>query len=605
MQPGETSTTVSIEVFDDAIAEGDETFELTIGLPKGATIDDSSGTATIVNADPLTISIADATAQEGTDETIDFTVSLNRPTVRTVEVIATPTHGTTDGDDFHFFGSENVTFEPGETEQTVSYDIRDDGENEPSETFTLAITGGPPTGLLAVGRAGTGTITNTETLEATFENMPSSHDGSRFSFNLAFTADVGISIQHMRDWAFKMVNGTITKAQRVDGRSDYWKLTVNPGGLQHSGVDDVTITVKGKRNCTAVGAICTKEKHPAQLTNSPSATVVYSTEPSTPTLSITGGSGTEGTDTSIGFTVTLDEAATDTVTVDYATSDGTADAGDDYTSTSGTLTFDAGTTSKTISVSIADDTEDESDETFTVTLSNASGADLGTATATGTIRSRTVVVETTPTVSIAGGSGKEGDDEEIDFTVTLDEAASGTVTVDYATSDGTADAGDDYTAKSGTLSFSAGQTSKTISVSIEDDIENESDETFTVTLSNPSGADLGTATATGTIRNRRVEPLTARFEGDAVRARRQRVHLRAALQREPRGSLPTLARPLIHARRGGHRQGEAEEPAVGRQEQELDDHGRARRERPHQHHAARRGQLHRRQVDLHRRRPQS
>ena len=236
-------------------------------------------------------------------------------------------------------------------------------------------------------------------------------------------------------------------------------------------------------------------------------------ETSTPTLSIADGSGTEGADSSIGFTVTLDEAATDTVTVDYATSDGTATAGTDYTAASGTLTFDAGTTSKTISVSIADDETDESDETFTLTLSNAAGADLGTSTATGTITNRAVVVETTPTLSIAGGNGTEGDDSSITFTVTLDEAASGSVTVDYATSDGTAEAGDDYTATSGTLTFNAGTTSKTISVSIENDVENESDETFTVTLSNASGADLGTSTATGTIRNRRVEPLTASFSG--------------------------------------------------------------------------------------------
>ena len=235
-------------------------------------------------------------------------------------------------------------------------------------------------------------------------------------------------------------------------------------------------------------------------------------ETSTPTVGIAGGSGTEGANSTIGFTVTLDEAATDTVTVDYATSDGTATAGTDYTSTSGTLTFDAGTTSKTISVSIADDETDESDETFTVTLSNASGADLGTSTATGTITNRAVVVQTTPTLSIAGGSGTEGDDD-IDFTVTLDETAGESVTVDYATANGTAHAGDDYTAKSGTLTFSAGTTSQTISISIADDVENESDETFTVTLSNASGADLGTKTATGTIRNRRVEPLTASFSG--------------------------------------------------------------------------------------------
>ena len=241
----------------------------------------------------------------------------------------------------------------------------------------------------------------------------------------------------------------------------------------------------------------------------PAAEVV---ESSTPTLSVANGSGTEGTDGSIAFTVTLDEAATGTVTVDYATSDGTATAGSDYTSTSGTLTFNAGTTSKTISVSIADDETDETDETFTVALSNASGAELGTSTATGTITNRAVVVETTPTLSIASGSGKEGDDSSITFTVTLDKAASGNVTVDYATSDGSANAGDDYTSTSGTLSFSAGTTSQSLSVEIEDDIDNESDETFTVTLSNPSGADLGTSSATGTIKNRYVAPLTARFE---------------------------------------------------------------------------------------------
>ena len=222
------------------------------------------------------------------------------------------------------------------------------------------------------------------------------------------------------------------------------------------------------------------------------------------TIGIAGGSGTEGDDDAIEFSVTLDEAGTETVSVDYQTSDGSAEAGSDYTAKSGTLTFDAGKTSKTVSVAIADDTDDESDETFTITLSNASGADLGSATATGTIRNRTVVVETTPTVSIAGGSGTEGDDDEIEFTVTLDEAASGSVTVDYATSDGTAAAGDDYTAKSGTLSFSTGSTTKTITVPIADDETDESDETFTITLSNASGAELGTRTATGTIHNRAV-----------------------------------------------------------------------------------------------------
>ena len=100
------------------------------------------------------------------------------------------------------------------------------------------------------------------------------------------------------------------------------------------------------------------------------------------------------------------------------------------------------------------------------------------------------MVQTTPSVSISGGSGKEGDDTAISFTVTLDEAATGTVTVDYQTRDGTAEAGDDYTATSGTLTFGAGTTSQNLSVEIEDDIENEDDETFT-------GADAAALIAAG------------------------------------------------------------------------------------------------------------
>ena len=344
-------------------------------------------------------------------------------------------------------------------------------------------------------------------LTASFSNVPDDHDGSDFHVDLTFSEGPDVGYRDVQK-AVKVSGGSINRANRkTKGSNVGWKLKVRP-----TGTDSLTITLPATTNCSARGAICTEDGR--RLSNSPSATVAgpAAVVETTPTVSIAGGSGTEGDDSSITFTVTLDEAATATVTVDYTTSDGTADAGDDYTAKSGTLSFSAGETSKTISVAIEDDIENESDETFTVTLSSASGADLGTKTATGTIRNRTVVVETTPTVSIAGGSGTEGDDDDIDFTVTLDEAASGTVTVDYATSDGSADAVDDYTATSGTLSFSAGETSTAISVAIEDDIENESDETFTVTLSNPSGADLGTSSATGTIKNRYVAPLTARFE---------------------------------------------------------------------------------------------
>ena len=106
---------------------------------------------------------------------------------------------------------------------------------------------------------------------------------------------------------------------------------------------------------------------------------------------------------------------------------------------------------------------------------------------------------TPPTILIADAEGFERAEANVDFTVTLDRASADTVTVDYRTSPGTATEGADYTATSGTVTFAPGDTAKTISVPIVDDDVEDSGETFSVTLSNPTNATLGNHTATGTI----------------------------------------------------------------------------------------------------------
>ena len=105
----------------------------------------------------------------------------------------------------------------------------------------------------------------------------------------------------------------------------------------------------------------------------------------TAALSVADARTTEETDATLEFAVTLSQAASETVTVDYATADGTAQAGQDYTAADGTLTFAAGETQKTVSVAVLDDAHDEGEETLTLTLSNASGAHIADDTATGTI----------------------------------------------------------------------------------------------------------------------------------------------------------------------------------------------------------------------------
>ena len=151
----------------------------------------------------------------------------------------------------------------------------------------------------------------------------------------------------------------------------------------------------------------------------------------------------------------------------------------------------------------------------------------------------------------------EGDGAVLAFLVTLSRAAGGSLSVDYATSDGTAQAGTDYTAKSGTLTFGTGQTSQTIEVAVLDDAHDEGEETLTLTLSNPSGAVLTNATATGTIENHDAMPaaLIARFGRTAA------VHI--VEQVEERISAPR--QPGVDARVAGRRIGNGNElqAAVG------------------------------------------
>ena len=184
------------------------------------------------------------------------------------------------------------------------------------------------------------------------------------------------------------------------------------------------------------------------------------------------------------FTVTLTGTRTGSVTVDYATTGGTARQDSDYTHTSGSLTFATNESSKTISVPTEEDDIEEPTETFTVTLNNPGGATIQDGTATGTITDDDGPVTALPLLNIIDDTAKEV--EQAQFTVTLSRTSTRTVTVDYATADGTAQQGSDYTAAAGTLRFAPGEASKTIPVSTVEDTVEEQTETFTVTLSNPA-----------------------------------------------------------------------------------------------------------------------
>ncbi len=228
-----------------------------------------------------------------------------------------------------------------------------------------------------------------------------------------------------------------------------------------------------------------------------------------PTLSISDATLSEGDSGSANaaFTVKLSAASTSSVTVAYNTSAGTATSGTDYTAASGTLTFAPGQTSKVINVAITGDSTVEADETFYVNLLSASGATIADNRATGTITNDDVA-PVLPALSISDATLTEGDSgtSAARFTVSLSAASTSSVTVAYNTSAGTATAGTDYTAASGTLTFTPGQTSKVVSVSVIGDSTVEDDETFYVNLLSATGATIADNRATGTITNDDVAP---------------------------------------------------------------------------------------------------
>lgn len=204
----------------------------------------------------------------------------------------------------------------------------------------------------------------------------------------------------------------------------------------------------------------------------------------------------------LSFTVTKSGTTSDSCTVNYATANNSAVAPGDYTSTSGTLTFTSAQTSKTVTVTTVDDALVESAETMYLNLSSPSGsATISDAQGVGTINDN----DGTPACSgisftiASNGAVTEGTNSV--FTISKSGTTASSCSVDYATANGSAVAPGDYSSTSGTKTFTAAQTSQTVSVTTVNDTNVESAESFTMALSNPtSGATVGTpGSATATI----------------------------------------------------------------------------------------------------------
>ena len=516
---GETSNVITIGVAGDSIVEPDEAFSVTLSNPgAGTSLGTGSANGLIRNDDvaPASLSIAATSADkaEGQSGSTLFTFTVTRTGDLTGLSSAqwAVTGAAVNGADFTggVLPSGTVSFAAGETSKVITIGVAGDSIVESDETFSVTLSN-PGTGTSLGAASANGLIRNDDVAPASLSIAATSADklegdgsGTAFTFTVTRTGDLsGAASAH---WA--VTGATVDGADFAGGVLPFGTVSFAAGETSKV----ITIGVAGDSIVEPDEAFSVTLSNPGAGTSLGivSATGLIRNDDVAPAfLSIAAASadkleGDSGA-TAFTFTVTRSGHLSGTAIAQWAVG-GAAVTGADFASgvlPSGMVSFAAGETSKVITIDVAGDSIVEPDEAFSVMLSNpGAGTSLGTASASGLIRND----DSSLSITAASADKLEGDAGATTFTFTVTRTSdlSGAASAHWAVGGAAVDAAD-FTGgvlPSGTVSFAAGETSKVITIGIAGDNIVESNEPFSVTLSNPSaGTSLGIASANGLIRN--------------------------------------------------------------------------------------------------------
>ncbi len=521
---GEASKTITLNVAGDTSFEPDESLTVTLSNPIGATLGTSSAHGTVLNDDSaFSIAALDAIKPEGNSGTTPFTFTVTRTeniqNVASVNYLANGS-GTNRASTADFSGTSRggtLTFAAGETSKTITINVTGNRVAEPDEGFTVTLTNLVGGSVLS---AANGTILNDDTtmsISSTDASRLEADSGTTpFTFTVSRTGDA---------------NGTSSVDYQIVGTGNRPANAADFGGTLPSGTLSFAAGETSKvivLNVSGDTAVESNERFSVNLSNNANALLgtasaegVILSEELPPVLAISAVSGSQveghSGSTPLEFTVTRTGDASVSSSADFAVAGSGSHAANasDFGGTlpNGTVHFAAGETTQTISVAVTGDSQLEPDEGFVVTLSNEVAADLSTASAAGTILNDDVRFAIAAT-SASQAEGSSGDTANT-FTVTRTGDLSGAASVDYVVGWDSvptpADAADfngtvpnsnavgTESQPTGTLTFAVGEASKIITVNVVGDTVAESDEGFTVTLSNPVGGQIQTASASGSI----------------------------------------------------------------------------------------------------------
>ena len=516
---GAETQIIEVPIIGNNIVEGTEAFTVTLSNATGnAQIGTAVGTGTITDNDSATVQFNPVTlSQSEATSPMVFTVTLSNPVQSGVTLTVNSTPGTaTSPADFAAISGGTVSFAPNSTTpQAVNVVIANDGLFEGNEAYTLALSNLVATGnvTLPPGTAtATGTITNDDVAPTITISAPSVVEGNPptstpLNFVVSLNTASGLPVNF--NFATNGAAGTATAG------TDYTAVPSTAGSIA-AGQLSVTLPV------SVLGDVLSEGNETVVLALSGISNANVATLSGTGTIndddvaqiSISDAGLTEGDSGSQNLQFTVSRSGNGgAFSVDFATSNATATAGSDYTSSTGTLSFTAnGAPSQVINVPITGESLVEVAETFTVTLSNVVST-LGTAAIDDGSGTGTITDNDSATVQFAPTSLSQSEaTSPMAFTVTLTNPVQSGVTVTANSTPGTATAADFTAITNATVTFPPNSsTAQTVNVVINNDALDENDEQFTLTLSGLVATGnvtlpLSTATATGTIQDDDATP---------------------------------------------------------------------------------------------------
>ena len=428
------------------------------------------------------LSTTDAVVTEA--DTAVFTVSLSFPVTSAVTVEYQTIDGTAVAPGDYAGSIGTLTIPAGSASATVAVATADDAIVEPQEDFALLLAS--PVGATLNDDTGVGTIIDDDSISVSVDSI----SGAETDPDMTFTVSLSAASE------FDVTVDYLTSDQSATAGNDYLSLPLSTLTFAAGEVSKpVSVSLLDDVDIEGDESFVLTLSNPvgAGLGNAVGVGTIIDNEPS-PVINAVAGAAIEDAG-SLEFMVTLTTPSTQPVTVDYSTADGTALAGLDYVAVaSQTLTFAPGETAKPVAIALLDDALIEPTEAFSIVLVNPTRASIGLAVATGSITDN----ESLPVVTVADVTVSE-DGGVATVEAVLSGQSQAEVRVNYTTSDGTALAPDDFADVAGTLVFAPGATVASFDVPIVDDLDLEFAETFSVVLSNPVEATIGSGSGIVTI----------------------------------------------------------------------------------------------------------